>query len=205
MMRVGIYARVSTRDKDQTPENQLIRLREYCTFRHWEWEEYVDYASGADATRPELNRLMLDLPKLNGILVSRLDRFGRSVSDLTMRLATIRDRGLFFEAIDQGLRLSGDKSDAVSSFTFHVLAATAEFEREIIRDRINDGIARARRHGVKIGRPRITEVRGVSPERIIELRREGRSIREIAMSVGIGRMTVHRIIASQKPDGKKDS
>lgn len=198
-MRVGLYARVSTADKDQTPENQLIRLREYCRFRRWEAVEYVDYASGADSSRPALNELMSALPTLNGILVLRLDRFGRSVPDLAGKLKSIRDRGLFFEAVDQGLRISPDKSDAMSGFMFNVLAAVAEFERETMRDRINDGIARARRQGKKLGRPRTVDVRQVSEEKILALRREGRSIRDISRAVGIGRGTVHRILLSHNP------
>jgi putative DNA-invertase from lambdoid prophage Rac len=198
MAIVGVYARVSTADKDQTPENQLIRLREYCKFRNWEWHEYVDYASGSDSSRPELNRLMTDLVRLDGVIVLRLDRFGRSVNDLTIKLAEIRHRGLFFEAVDQGLRITADKDDPMASFMFNILAAVAEFEREIIRDRVKDGIARAKLRGIRLGRPRLIDVRGIDREKIIELRREGKSIRSIAMAVGIGRSSVQRLL-SQKP------
>ncbi len=201
-MRVALYARVSTRDKDQTPENQLIRLRDYCRLRAWEHVEYVDYASGADSNRPQLNKLMQDLPTLQGVVVLRLDRFGRSVSDLTLKLQAMRDRGVWFEAVDQGLRISSDKSDAMAGLMYNILAAVAEFEREIIRDRINDGISRARSQGKRLGRPRIMDVREVADEKIFELRRQGHSIREIAQIVGIGRGTVHNILSNKTPPSR---
>lgn len=196
-MRVGLYARVSTRDKGQDPENQLMRLREYCKVRGWDYAEYIDRASGADSSRPELNRLMIDVPFLDGIVVLRLDRFGRSVSDLTARLKDIHSRGKFFEALDQGLRISGDRKDAVSGLMFNMLAAVAEFERELISDRVRDGIERARRQGKRLGRIPVVEQRGVEKEKIYNLSDQGRSIREIAQAVGIGRGSVHRILLSR--------
>ena len=81
-MIVGLYARVSTKDKEQNPENQLIRLREYCKSRNWEYREHVDFASGAKKDRPGLKSIMNDLDHLDGILVLRLDRFGRSLQNL---------------------------------------------------------------------------------------------------------------------------
>ena len=196
-MRVALYARVSTKDKGQDPENQLMRLREYCRIREWDYTEYTDRASGADSSRPELNRLMVELPFLDGIVVLRLDRFGRSVSDLTAKLKDVHDRGKFFEALDQGLRISGDRKDAVSGLMFNMLAAVAEFERELISDRVRDGIERARRHGKRLGRIPVAEQRGVDPKKIYELSDQGRSIREIAQAVGIGRGSVHRILLSR--------
>jgi site-specific DNA recombinase len=75
-MIVGLYARVSTKDKEKKPENQLRRLREYCNARGWEYKEYVDYASGAKKDRPGLKSIIADLDNIDGILVLRLDRFG---------------------------------------------------------------------------------------------------------------------------------
>ncbi len=198
-MKVGIYARVSTKDKEQNPENQLIRLREYCKSRGWDFVEYVDFASGADSSRPQLNKLMTDMRCYNGIVVLRLDRFGRSVSDLTLKIRQIRDMGLFFEAVDQGLRISGDERDAVSGLMYNVLASVAEFERELISDRVRDGITRARKQGKRLGRRPVAEQRGVSIEQVFALRDSGKSIREISQAVGIGRGSVHRILLSRNP------
>ncbi len=199
-MIVGLYARVSTKDKEQNPENQLIRLREYCKTRTWDSKEYVDFASGAKKDRPGLKSIMNDLNQLDGILVLRLDRFGRSLQNLLENLNIIRSNGKFFEAIDQGLKIS-EKKDPMNDFMLAILGAAAEFERELISERVRDGMARARNENKKIGRPEILEKRGIDASRIIELRESGKSIREISQLVGIKRSTVHGILksVSEKP------
>ena len=199
-MIVGIYARVSTKDKEQNPENQLIRLREYCKVREWKFREYVDFASGAKKDRPGLKSIMNDLTQLDGILVLRLDRFGRSLQNLLENLNLIRSQGKFFEAIDQGLKIS-EKKDPMNDFMLAILGAAAEFERELISERVRDGMARARKENRKIGRPEILGKRGMDASRIIALRESGKSIREISQIVGIKRSTIHGILksVSEKP------
>ena len=199
-MIVGLYARVSTKDKEQNPENQLIRLREYCKTRTWDSKEYVDFASGAKKDRPGLKSIMNDLDQLDGILVLRLDRFGRSLQNLLENLNIIRSNGKFFEAIDQGLKIS-EKKDPMNDFMLAILGAAAEFERELISERVRDGMARARNENKKIGRPEILEKRGIDASSIIKLRESGKSIREISQLVGIKRSTVHGILksVSEKP------
>ena len=199
-MIVGLYARVSTKDKEQNPENQLLRLREYCRARDWEYKEYVDFASGAKKDRPGLKSIMADLDHLDGILVLRLDRFGRSLQNLLENLNIIRSKGKFFEAIDQGLKIS-EKKDPMNDFMLAILGAAAEFERELISERVRDGMARARNENKKIGRPVIIEKRGIDVSLLMELKKEGRSIREISQLVGIKRSTVHGILKSlsEKP------
>ena len=146
-MIVGLYARVSTKDKEQNPENQLLRLREYCKVKGWDYKEYIDYASGAKKDRPGLKSIMNDLDHLDGILVLRLDRFGRSLQNLLESLNDIRTQGKFFEAIDQGLKIS-EKKDPMNDFMLAILGAAAEFERELISERVRDGLTRAKRDGV---------------------------------------------------------
>ena len=97
-MIIGLYACVSTKDKEQNPENHLMRLREYCKARGWEFREYVDFASGAKKDRPGLKSIINDLDSLDGILVLILDRFGRSLQNLLEKLNLIRARGKFFWA-----------------------------------------------------------------------------------------------------------
>ena len=199
-MIVGLYARVSTKDKEQNPENQLLRLREYCKAREWDYKEYIDFASGAKKDRPGLKSIMADLDHLDGILVLRLDRFGRSLQNLLENLNIIRSKGKFFEAIDQGLKIS-EKKDPMNDFMLAILGAAAEFERELISERVRDGMARARNENKKIGRPVIIEKRGIDVSLLMELKKEGRSIREISQLVGIKRSTVHGILKSlsEKP------
>ncbi len=196
-MIVGLYARVSTKDKEQNPENQFIRLREYCQARGWEYREYVDYASGSKMDREGLHMLMDDLMELDGILVLRLDRFGRSLRNLLDLLDRIRKKGKFFEAIDQGLKIS-EKKDPMNDFMLSILGAAAEFERELISERVRDGMARARKENKKIGRPVVLEQKGLSMSDLSKLRQEGKSIREISQALKIKRSTVQRLL-SQKP------
>ena len=200
MMIVGLYARVSTKDREQNPENQLLRLREYCKVKGWDYQEYIDYASGAKKDRPGLKSIMSDLDNIDGILVLRLDRFGRSLQNLLENLNVIRSKGKFFEAVDQSLKIS-EKKDPMNDFMLAILGAAAEFERELISERVRDGMARARNENKKIGRPVILEKRRVDASFIMELKREGRSIREISQLVGIKRSTLHGILKSlsEKP------
>ena len=200
VMFVGLYARVSTKDKEQNPENQLIRLREYCKARDWSFKEYVDFASGAKKDRPGLKSIMSDLDHLDGILVLRLDRFGRSLQNLLENLHQIRSRGKFFEAIDQGLKIS-EKKDPMNDFMLAILGAAAEFERELILERVRDGMARARNENKKIGRPVVLEQKGIDLSKIVDLKESGKSIREISQLVGIKRSTLHGILKSlsEKP------
>ena len=143
---------------------------------------------------------MSDLDYLDGILVLRLDRFGRSLQNLLDNLNVIRSEGKFFEAIDKGLKIS-QKKDPMNDFMLAILGAAAEFERELISERVRDGMARARNENKKIGRPVIIEKRGIDVSLLMELKKEGRSIREISQLVGIKRSTVHGILKSlsEKP------
>ncbi len=191
-MIVGLYARVSTKDKEQNPENQLIRLREYCKSRNWDYREYVDFASGAKKDRPGLKSIMNDLDHLDGILVLRLDRFGRSLQNLLESLNLIRSQGKFFEAIDQGLKIS-EKKDPMNDFMLAILGAAAEFERELISERVRDGLARAKRDGVKLGK-RTSDKTKAQSRRVIDLNKQGLSIREISQRTNLGRGTVYNIL-----------
>ena len=189
MMIVGIYARVSTKDKEQNPENQLLRLREYCRIKNWEYLEYIDFASGAKKDRPGLKSIMSNLEHIDGILVLRLDRFGRSLQNLLENLNMIRSKGKFFEAVDQGLKIS-EKKDPMNDFMLAILGAAAEFEKELNSERVRDGMARARNENKKIGRPVILEKRGVDASFIMELKREGKSIMKIFWLVAIKNLLI---------------
>ena len=205
-MKVGLYARVSTKDKEQNPENQLIKLRQYCKAKDWIFKEYTDHASGAKKDRPGLKSIMSDLDKLDGILVLRLDRFGRSLQNLLDNLNQIRSQGKFFEAIDQGLKVSG-KKDPMNDFMLAILGAAAEFERELISERVKDGMARAKREGKMIGRGRSKRSKDME-KRILQLAAQGESIRMIAQKCNIPRSTVHDILSRKRnlnSDTKNDT
>src|ERR1700686_1503097 len=192
-MRIGIYARVST--KDQSCELQVRDLRSYCVARGFDLvREYVDVGqSGAKDSRPELNLLMDDARKrqFDAIVVWRFDRFARSTKHLLTALEEFRSLGIKFISYQENL----DTSSALGQALFTIVSAVAQLERDLIRERVNAGIQNARANGKKLGRPRS----GVHCERILQLKAQGQSLRQIAASLGVGYGTVRtRLLTSHK-------
>jgi len=152
-MKVALYARVSTSDESQDPETQLRRLRERAKLAGWEVVgEYIDHKSGKDAHRPELQRLLKDCRerKINLILIIRLDRMMRSVKNLLSVLEDLERWNVALECVDQPI----ETRSAMGRMMITILGAVAEFERELISERVKDGMARAKAEGKHVGRPR---------------------------------------------------
>src|ERR1700680_3763236 len=156
-MKAAIYARVST--TDQTNGIQIRELGEYVERRGWELAGiYQDQMSGAKASRPGLDRLMADARRrhLDIVVVWKLDRFGRSLVHCVSGIQELASLGIRFVASSQGL--DTDESHPASKLLMHILAAVAQFERELIRERVSAGMRAAKTHGTKtgnaIGRPR---------------------------------------------------
>ena len=151
--RIAIYGRVSTKDKDQTPETQLYALRQYVQGRGWEIvAEYVDEASATNMRDRTAWRDMLAHVRKGGIdlvLVTKLDRAFRSAKDTYDNLAYLDQHNVGFIATTQPV----DTSTSTGKLILGVLAAVAEFERELIRERTIEGLNRARANGAKLGRP----------------------------------------------------
>ncbi len=193
-MKTAIYARVST--ADQNCEMQIRELREYAARRGWEiGTEYIDSGwSGAKASRPALDRLMRDASqrRFDVVLVWKLDRFGRSVRKCLDGIESLRVHGVRFLAVSQGI--DTDESNPTARLMLHILAAVAEFEREMIRERIAAGVRNARLKGKQVGRRRIV----LDSTKVIALHGQGRSVREIAETLRVSRSTVHRLL-SQNP------
>jgi putative DNA-invertase from lambdoid prophage Rac len=187
-MRAAIYARVST--VDQHCEMQIKELREYCARRGWEIAgEYVDTGwSGAKADRPEINRLKQDARerRFDVVLVWKLDRWGRSVVDCLNSVEELRRLGVRWIAVTQNL--DTDESNPMSRLMLTQMAAFAEFEREMIRERVKGGMLAAKHRGVKCGRPKLL----IDRMKISDLRSKGLSERAIAAKLRIGGGTVHR-------------
>src|SRR5208337_3002311 len=158
LLRVAIYARVSTVDKGQNPEVQLKPLREYCTARGLEvFSEYVDVGqSGKKDRRPQLDRLMDDSRKrhIDCIVVWKLDRFGRSLKHLVTALDELSALNVGFISYQDNL----DLSTAQGRLMFHIIGAMAEFERELIGERVKAGLDNARRKGKRLGRAPVPPV-----------------------------------------------
>jgi putative DNA-invertase from lambdoid prophage Rac len=198
-MNVALYARVSTSDQDCAM--QFAELRQYCVRREWTiGREYVDQGwSGKKSDRPALNRLLYDarVHSFDAVLVWKLDRFGRSVPDLTTNIQQLEKFGIRFVAVSQGI--DTDQSNPTSRLLMHMLAAIAEFEAEIIRERVKAGVEHAKRVGTKSGNPIGRPARVFRRDEVIRLRSEGKTVREIARQFKIGVGTVMRTCATIPP------
>jgi DNA invertase Pin-like site-specific DNA recombinase len=185
-MRVAIYARVST--TDQNCQLQLNELREYAAHRKWKVAaEYVDTGwSGAKANRPQLTRLMQDARKrrFDAVAVWKLDRWGRSIKDSIATIQELTALGIRFLAVTQNI--DTDESNPMSRFLLHIMAAFAELERELIRERVIAGVREARESGKQLGRPK----RVFRRDEAVRLREAGWSWRRIAAHLGVPVTTI---------------
>ena len=183
-MRIAIYARVST--KDQSCEMQLRDLRAYCVARNLVgFGEYVESGvSGSKDLRPELNRLMNDVHKrkVDAVLVWRFDRFARSTKHLLSALEDFRSRGIQFISYQENI----DTGSPLGQALFTIIAAVAQLERDIIRERVQAGVRNARAAGKTLGRPK----RIVDRERVLALHKQGLGLRQIATELGVAYGTV---------------
>src|SRR5216684_3211908 len=144
--RVALYARVSTLNNGQDPEMQLRELRELAKKRSWEISsEYVDRMTGSKDSRPALNRLMADAKrrKFDVVLCWKLDRFARSLRFLVNSLAEFESLGVAFVSLRENL----DLSTPSGRLMFQLIAAMGEFERSLIRERVQAGLRHARSKG----------------------------------------------------------
>jgi len=189
--RAAIYARVSTNNA-QDPEVQLAEIREFCMRREWTTvKEYVDKGiSGAKERRPALDNLLADCRRraVDCVVVYRYDRFARSLRQLVNALEEFRALGIDFVSLHEGV----DTSTPNGRLVFGIFASIAEFERELIRDRVKSGLALAKSRGKCLGRPRVN----VDRLRIATLRNEGRSWAEICDVLGISKGTAQRAVLS---------
>ncbi len=187
-VRAAIYARVSTTNKGQDPGMQTRELHEYCDRRGWTVaEEFVDAGiSGSKEHRPSLDRLLSMCRRrlVSAVVVYRYDRFARSLRQLVNALEEFRSLGIDFISLHEGV----DTSTPNGRLVFGIFASIAEFERELIRDRVRSGLASARAKGRCLGRPRVL----VDAARIAILREQGRSWREIMLETGISKGTAQR-------------
>jgi DNA invertase Pin-like site-specific DNA recombinase len=187
-MKVALYARVSKADMTQNPDNQLIKLRAYAQAEAYEvYEEYSDMKSGADAHRPSLDRMMADARghRFSIILVVKIDRIARSMSNLHKLIDELETFGIKFHCVDQP-EISTDTP--MGKLLLNVLGAIAEFERELIRERTKDGLARAVANGSRLGR----KPKKIDMERVHELQAEGWGIRRIAKELNVAPDTLRR-------------
>lgn len=189
MFRAGLYARVSTNDQ-QTLPMQLLALREYVSRRGWTIALQVREV-GSGAVKRQAREKLLEAARrrqIDVVLVWRLDRWGRSVTDLLATLQECEHLGVGFVSLTEALDLTTPAGRAMAG----LLAIFAEFEREILRERTRAGLAHARENGQRLGRP-VTA--GLHAPEVRKLHRAGVSKSEIARRLRIGRTSVRRILA----------
>jgi len=194
--RVAIYARVSTVDKGQDPETQLVGLREYATRRGFELvREYVDYASGRRDDRPHYRRLMEAARKrhLDIVLVWRYDRFARSTQALVQALQEFQRLRVDFISYQENI----DTTTPQGEMIFTVMASLAQFESALISARVKAGMARARAQGKRISRAPLA---AAVQRRIAALYHQGLSIHQIGKRLGIGYGTAWNYVQRVKTE-----
>lgn len=179
----------------------MTEIREYCERRSWELRKiFTDTGwSGTKRNRPALIELMNScrLRVFDCVLVSKLDRFGRSAIDLAQNILALKSQGVRFIAISQGI--DTDDSHPGSTLLMNILGAIAQFESEIIRERTLSGLHHARKFGTKSGKPIGRPKKVFRRDEAVELRGQGVSYREIARRLNVGVGTVLRACAVPKP------
>jgi DNA invertase Pin-like site-specific DNA recombinase len=191
MKRIAIYLRVST--SKQETGNQRRELEAVARRSGWKivkiYEDAgISGAKGRDG-RPGLDALLkaVNAKEFELVATWSVDRLGRSLTDLLAILQCLRDKRVDLFLHQQGL----DTSTTAGKAMFQMLGVFAEFERGIIKERVNAGLARAREKGVKLGRPRIDPK---IEKRIRRLRKKGFGILKIGRELGIGTSVVQRVI-----------
>jgi len=191
-LRAGLYARVSTQDQ-QTIPMQTRSLREYATRRGWRIALQVKEI-GSGASQRERREQLLEAARrreIDVVLVWRLDRWGRSVTDLLATLQELEHLGVGFVSLTEALDLTTPAGRAMAG----LLAVFAEFEREILRERVRAGLAHARQNGQSLGRPLTAALHA---DQVRKPYRAGTSKSEIARRLQIGRTSVRRILKATK-------
>jgi DNA invertase Pin-like site-specific DNA recombinase len=197
--RAAIYVRVST--VEQETDLQEAELREYCGRRGWEGILYRDKGqSGAKQDRPALNSLLSDLRKrkVDVILVWSLDRLARSLKHLLNISEECKSLGVDLVSLRQSI----DTTLPAGRLTFQILGAVAEFERELLRERVKAGMAQARRAGKNIGRPALRRFGSAELDRIRLLRMQGVSVRRLAKDFATTQWMIAQLIGAAQLKGE---
>ncbi len=194
IQRAGIYVRVSTNEQDTS--NQRIALEQVASQRGWNVVEvFTDHGiSGSKGRkkRPAFDRMCKAASdgKIDIIMVWAIDRLGRSLANVATCLAELREQNVAAFILQQNV----DGTTSSGKAMLGMAAVFAEFERDMLRDRIHAGLARARAQGKKLGRPTSVTVR--TEKHIRTLRAKGHGMLRIARELGCGVSTVQRVSAA---------
>lgn len=192
-MKVAIYIRVSRIDLN--PENQKLELEKFARGMGWDYEIFEEKES-TRKTRPIKKELFDRACKkeFDGILVYKLDRWARSLQELLNDLTILQNNKVEFRSLGESITINQDPRNMLM---VHMLGAFAEFERAMIRERTMIGLARARAEGRIGGRPRKDRKNPFidpSPEEVIELRLQNRTVREIAAMLDTSKNRVEKVL-----------
>lgn len=191
-MRVAIYSRVST--THQSAENQSVALERVAAARGWLVvaklaDEGISGSKGR-SERPALDALLKGATRrqFDMVAVWSIDRLGRSLQHLVETVNELHAVGVDLYVHQQAI----DTSTPAGKLSFSVFGALAEYERELIRERVKVGLERAKRAGTKLGRP--SNLTGDARSSVIAMRRSGVSIQRIAAELRVGTGTVYRVL-----------
>jgi DNA invertase Pin-like site-specific DNA recombinase len=189
-LRVGIYVRVSTADQ-QTLPMQLDTIRTYLRARKWKTVMEVDDIGSGAKDRKKRQQLMVAARQreIDAIVVWKLDRWGRSLHDLVSTLQELSELEVGFVSITEAI----DLTTPIGRATAGLLAVFAEFERELLKERVKSGIAQARKKGKPHGRPQTVQRHADKARKLFN---QGLSKSEIARRLSIGRTSVIRLLAN---------
>lgn len=186
-MKIG-YARVSTKDQSLNLQEDALK-KAGCKII------FSERASGAKADRIELDRLIGKVREGDVVVVWKLDRLGRSLRDLVNLISKFQEQGIGFKSLQDNI----DTTTPTGKLTFHLFAALAEFERDIISERTKAGLDAARARGRKGGRPKGLSKRAQDKARLAEslYTEKRRSISEICDHLSISKPTLYRYLRNR--------
>lgn len=196
--RVALYARVSTADQATIPA-QLETLRDYAAKRGWEIAQEVSEIGSGAKLRKKREALLQALRRreADAVLVYKLDRWGRSLADLVTTLQELTEIGVAFVSLSDAIDMSTPSGRAFAG----MLSVFASFERDLIRDRVQAGLDRARKAGKTFGRPAPTAKGWPAQQRADEIRElaaGGMSKRAISLKLGLHRTSVRRVLEATR-------
>jgi DNA invertase Pin-like site-specific DNA recombinase len=177
---------------DQRTDSQTEELEPFCQSRGYSKVRlFVEHESGAKVTRPKLDAMMSEVRagRVARVVVYKLDRLGRSLTHLALILDELQRLGVPLICTSQGIDTSGD--NPAGRLQLGVLMAVAEFERSLIRERVNAGLRAAKGRGVKLGRPSTLAHRR---EEVLRLKAEGVGLRETARRLGLPASSVVKVL-----------
>lgn len=167
---------------------QLNEILEFCETRDWtNYEIFEDKISGATDDRPQLNEMMNKIRqgKFNTLISWKLDRVFRSLSSMVMLLRSLDELNVDFISIKDNF----DASTHQGRLYINIVSAFAEFERELIRERVKASLDNLKRQGVQLGRPT-----SINHDEVIRLHEKGLSMGAISKHLGVAKSSIHRII-----------